>query len=75
MSGRHRPASETPLKWGLVGGPIMARLKWYANPLSPHHLEKRNVKVGPPLAKLSGCTHVCPALECNNAMVLKSIIH
>ena len=45
----------------------MARLKWYLDPLSPHHLKKEDknsnnneknvVKVGPPLTKLSGSMH------------------
>ena len=25
MLGRHRPASETPFKWRIAGGPLMAR--------------------------------------------------
>ena len=33
----------------------MARLWWYSDPPSPHQL--KNVKVGPPLTKLSGSAH------------------
>ena len=37
----------------------MTRLKWYLYPTSPHQLKKqrKNVKVGPPLTKLSGSAH------------------
>ena len=39
--------------------PMMAQLKWYLDPLSPHQLKKtqKNVKFGPPLTKLSGSGH------------------
>ena len=41
---------------------MFARLWWYLGRLSPHQLRKKqqqkNVKVGPPLAKLSGSAHV-----------------
>ena len=33
---------------------MMACLWWYLDRLSPHKLRKNVVKVGPPLAKLSG---------------------
>ena len=36
----------------------MARFKWYLDPSSPHQLNKKNVKVGPLLAKFSGSAHV-----------------
>ena len=36
MLVHHRPASETPFKWRFAGGPLMARLKWYLDPSSPH---------------------------------------
>ena len=48
MLDNYRHASETPM---------MARLLYYLDPLSPHHL-KKVVKVGPPLTKLSGSAHV-----------------
>ena len=52
MLGHHRHASETPFKWRFAGGPIMARLNWYLDPLSPRELKKNNeknpAKVGPP---------------------------
>ena len=50
MLGHHRSASKTPLKWRFADGPMMARLYWYLDPLSPHQL-KNIVKVGPPLKK------------------------
>ena len=34
--------------------PTIARFKWYLDPLSPDQLEKKVVKVGSPLTKLSG---------------------
>ena len=40
MLGHRRPASETPLQWHFAGGPMMARLKWYLNPLSPHQQKR-----------------------------------
>ena len=38
---------------------MMARLKWYLDPPSPHELKKTTnvVKVGSPLTKLSGSAH------------------
>ena len=37
---------------------MMARLKWYLDPLSPNELKlKKRKKVGPPLKKLSGSAH------------------
>ena len=41
MLGHHRYASEVPFKLRFAGGPIMARLWWYLDPLSPHQLKKR----------------------------------
>ena len=57
-AGHHRA-----FKWRFAGGPMMARLKWYLDPLYSHHLKKRgrkkNVdKFGPPLTKLSGSANV-----------------
>ena len=40
MLGHHRPANEMPFKWRFAGGPIMAHLKWYLDPLSSHQLKK-----------------------------------
>ena len=54
MLGHHQPASEMPSKWRFAGGPIMARFYWYWI-LSP--LIKKNIRVGPPLTKLSGSAH------------------
>ena len=44
MLGRHLHGSETPFKWRFAGGPMMARLKWYLDPPSPHQLKKRKKK-------------------------------
>ena len=41
MLGHHRHASETPFKWRYPGGPMMAHLEWYFDPLSPHQLKNR----------------------------------
>ena len=59
MVGHHRPVSETPLKWRLAGGPLMARLKWYLDPSSPHQTKKNTkiVKIGPLLTKLPRSAH------------------
>ena len=35
-SGSALDASETPFKWRFADGPMMARFKWYLDPLSPH---------------------------------------
>ena len=43
MLGHHRPASETPFKWHLAGGPFIARLLWYLDPSSPQQARKKNV--------------------------------
>ena len=58
MVAHHRHASETPLKWRFAGGPMMAQLKRYLDPLSPNQLKKNVIKFGPPLTKLSGFAHV-----------------
>ena len=50
MLGHHRFASETPFKLRFAGGPMIAPLKWYLDPL----YIKNVVKVGPPLTKVSG---------------------
>ena len=39
MFGHHGPACETPLKWHFTGGRMMARFKWYLDPLSAHQLK------------------------------------
>ena len=41
MLGHQRPGSETPFKWRFAGGPMMAHLYRYLDPLSPHKLKKR----------------------------------
>ena len=61
MLGHHRHASETSIKWRFAGGPMLARLKWYLDPPSPHQLkkqqqqkkEKNPSKLDHPLTKLS----------------------
>ena len=49
MLGHHRPASETSFKWRFAGGTMMACIKCYLDPLSPHQKQtnKTVVKVGP----------------------------
>ena len=32
LLGNYRPARNTPFKWRLAGGPMMARLLWLLNP-------------------------------------------
>ena len=68
MLGHHWPVpvSEMPFKWRFAGGPMMARFKCYLESLSPHQKQKKKkkkkknvVRVGPPLAKLSGSAHGC----------------
>ena len=55
MLGHHRPASEMPFKWRFAGGQMMAHVKPYLDPISPHHRKKTTcIKFGPPLTKLSG---------------------
>ena len=46
MLGHHRPASKTLL--ALFGSSL------------PHYLKEKNVRVGPPLTKLSGSAHADP---------------
>ena len=41
MLGRHWHTSETPFLWCFAGGPMMAPLKWYLDPLSPHQAKKK----------------------------------
>ena len=55
--GHHRPASEMPFKWRFAGGPLMARLKWYFDPLSPNQQRKECKKSWTPSEKLSGSVH------------------
>ena len=64
MLGHHRHASETSIKWRFAGGSMMARLKWYLDPPSPHQLkkqqqkkEKNPSKLDHPLTKLCGSAH------------------
>ena len=57
MLGHHRHTSEMPFKWRFAGGPMLARILWYLDPLSSHQLKKNVVKVISPLAKLSGSAH------------------
>ena len=44
MLGHHRHAREKPFKWRFASGPMMARLWWYADPISPHQLKKQQQK-------------------------------
>ena len=43
------PPAKRHFKWRFAGGPMMAVLKWYLDPLSHHQLKKIVVKVGDPL--------------------------
>ena len=47
MLGQHQHANETPFKWRFAGGPILARLEWYLDSLSPHQLKKKEEKLDP----------------------------
>ena len=42
MLGHHQHACETPSTWLFAGWQMMARLKWYLEPLSPHQLKNRS---------------------------------
>ena len=58
----------TPTERRFVGGPMMARLTWYLDPLSPHQLKmfiKQEVKFAPPMTKRSVSVRVkdCAILE------------
>ena len=57
MLGNHQHASEMPFKWRFAGGPMMACLKCYLDPPTPHQLKKNSFKVGPPLTKFSRSAH------------------
>ena len=57
MLGHHRPASETPFYWRVAGGPMMAHLLWYLDPLSLRQLKKTLI-LGPLLTILSGSAHI-----------------
>ena len=58
MLGHHRPASETPFKWGFAVGPMIVHFYWVLGLLTPKQLKKlKNVSVEPPLTKLSGSVH------------------
>ena len=65
----HQPASKTPFKWRFAGGPMMARLYWYLDPLSPNQLKERQ-KVGPPLKKLSGSAHAYQQVQSLTLFIL-----
>ena len=52
------PASETPFRWHFAGGPMIAHLKCYLDPLSPHQLKKKLSNLDHPLTKPSGSAHV-----------------
>ena len=59
----YRHASETPFKWCFTGGSLKARLYRHLDPTSliykNKNTHKKNaIKLGPPLTKLSGSTHV-----------------
>ena len=47
MLGHHRPASETPFKWRFAGRPMMARFKWYLDPLTLINEKKNLSKLDP----------------------------
>ena len=44
MFGHHLPVSETPFQWRFAGGPMMAQLKRYLDPLFPQQLKKQTTK-------------------------------
>ena len=55
-TGEHyRPVSETPFQWRFASRLIISRFWWSLEHCSP---KKKNIRVGPPLTKLSGSTHV-----------------
>ena len=56
MLGHHLLASKMPFKWRFAGGAMMARFKWYLDPLAPHQLKKTRQNWSP-LAKFSGSVH------------------
>ena len=60
MFGHHRPASETPFKWRFACKPLMARLKCYLDPSSPHQLKHKQNK------KRSQSWHECYAASEQN---------
>ena len=47
MLGHYRPASKMQFKWRFAGRLMMARLKWYLGPLSPHQLKKTLSELDP----------------------------
>ena len=53
MLGHHPHASKRPFQWHFAGGPMMAR--WICPPSSNY--KKNDIKVGPPLTKVSGSAH------------------
>ena len=40
IMGHHRHVSDTPFKLRFAGGPMLARILWYLDPLSSHQLKK-----------------------------------
>ena len=52
-------ASETPFQWHFAGRPKIARLWWFLEPRSPrkNKTNKKHIRVGAPLTKLSGSAH------------------
>ena len=66
MLGHHRHASETPFKWRVAGGPMMARGIWILPPLINYKEEKKRCQIGPLLTKLSGSAHASP---CSTATI------
>ena len=74
MFGNYRP-SDTPLRWRLAGGTMMACFYCYFDPLSsPHHLKqnkkrkKKNTRQNrTPLTILSGSGHS------NNSLLKRSV--
>ena len=53
MLGQHRHASETPFQWHADDDPLTVVFGSFL----PSSTKKKIVKVGPPLAKLSGSAH------------------
>ena len=45
------------LSMHFAGGPMMAHLKWYFDPSSPHRTKKKSCQSWTPLTKLSGSAH------------------
>ena len=56
LASHNQPASETQSKWRFAGGPMMARLLSYLDPLSSRQLQKRS-QTWTPSEKTSGSAH------------------